>query len=164
MLCLFSGVAASVARLGYQIPEAKDPNKTIIITILSLIKYVHLHNLAYRKSQRLTNPIPHSTAEQFIGIVVSCMPILPAFYRHISSQLSQSGYPGTSGPSKNITSSMLGHRNDSSKISRTRPRDPYPLDSVRAYEELNDTEAQRHGKGAGGIFRDVEMSVIVEHR
>lgn len=164
MVCLFSGVAASVARLGYQIPEAKEPNKTIIITILSLIKYVHLHNLAYHKSQGLTYPIPHSTAEQFIGIVVSCMPILPAFYRHISSQLSQSGYSGTSGPSNNIMPMVLGHRNDSSKGSRTRPRDPYPLDSIRGYEELNDTEAQRHEKGAGGMVRDMEMSVMVEHR
>ena len=38
MMC--RGVAASVARLGYQIPEANEPNQTVIVTILSLLKYV----------------------------------------------------------------------------------------------------------------------------
>ena len=33
-----SGVLASLARLGYQIPEAKKPNQTIIVMILSELK------------------------------------------------------------------------------------------------------------------------------
>ena len=37
-----SGVLASLARLGYQVPEAKKPNQTIIIMILSELKYVTL--------------------------------------------------------------------------------------------------------------------------
>lgn len=37
-LCPCSGVAASVARLAYQIPEAKKPNQTIIVMTLSLMK------------------------------------------------------------------------------------------------------------------------------
>lgn len=34
-----SGVLASVARLGYQVHEAKRPNQTVIIMILSMLKY-----------------------------------------------------------------------------------------------------------------------------
>lgn len=34
-----SGVLASLARLGYQVPEAKKPNQTIIIMVLSELKY-----------------------------------------------------------------------------------------------------------------------------
>lgn len=30
---------ASVARLGYQVPEAKKPNQTIIVMILTELKY-----------------------------------------------------------------------------------------------------------------------------
>ncbi|KAI9685184.1 MAG: hypothetical protein M1822_004771 [Bathelium mastoideum] len=44
------GVAASVARLGYQVAEAEKHNQTIIVMILSLM----------------------NVAEQFIGIIVSC--------------------------------------------------------------------------------------------
>lgn len=40
---LFSGVVASVVRLGYQVSEAKKPNLTKIVIIISLMKYVHLH-------------------------------------------------------------------------------------------------------------------------
>ena len=36
---LYSGVLASLTRLGYQIPEANKPNQTIIIMILSELKY-----------------------------------------------------------------------------------------------------------------------------
>lgn len=35
----YRGLLASVARLGYQIPEAKKPNSTIIVMIVSELKY-----------------------------------------------------------------------------------------------------------------------------
>ena len=35
----YRGLLASVARLGYQIPEAKKPNATIIVMIVSELKY-----------------------------------------------------------------------------------------------------------------------------
>ena len=54
-VCLFSGVVASVARLGYQIPEAKKHNQTIIVMILSLMKYALLHHIAYPITQPLTS-------------------------------------------------------------------------------------------------------------
>lgn len=34
---------------------------------------------------------------------------------------------------------------------------------TRGYEELNDAEAQTQAKELGGIIRDIEMSVFVEH-
>lgn len=63
------GVIASVARLGYQIPEAKKPNQTIIVMILTELNIV----------------------EQMIGLIVSSMPSLPAFVRHL-----RGGAPSTS--------------------------------------------------------------------
>ncbi|KAF6218247.1 hypothetical protein HO133_006209 [Letharia lupina] len=55
------GVLASVARLGYQIPEAKKPNQTIIVMILTELNIV----------------------EHMVGLIVSSMPSLPAFVRHL---------------------------------------------------------------------------------
>ncbi|MCJ1460422.1 hypothetical protein MMC28_010804 [Mycoblastus sanguinarius] len=136
------GVVASVARLGYQIPEAKKHNQTIIVMILSLM----------------------NIAEQFIGIVVSCMPILPAFYRHVAAQHSQSGSSGSSGLRNNLSSSILGHRKSGSKDSKAQPKDPYPLYSTRGYEELDETEAQRQAKSLGGIIRGTETTIVFESR
>ncbi|PHH59526.1 hypothetical protein CDD81_2888 [Ophiocordyceps australis] len=57
------GCAASIARLGYQVPEASNPNQTIILTNVTLL----------------------ALAEHVIGIVVGCMPLFPALYRHMRS-------------------------------------------------------------------------------
>ncbi|KAK0513519.1 hypothetical protein JMJ35_004505 [Cladonia borealis] len=133
------GVLASVARLAYQVAEANQPNQTIITMILSLM----------------------DVAEQFIGIVVSCMPILPAFLRHISKH-SQKRYAGSS-VKKNFGSSILGYQSGRSKASKAQPKDPYPLDVTRGYEEIDDAEAHMQATGLGGIVRTVEMSVFVDH-
>ena len=53
-------VAASVARLGYQILNAGDANQTLVYTRVLLL----------------------AMAEHAIGIIVSCMPVLPSLYRH----------------------------------------------------------------------------------
>lgn len=65
-------VLASVARLGYQLAVAKNPNRSIAFTINSLLKLI----------------------EQSIGVMVSCLPILPAFYQR---------FWGTEPTSKNKT-------------------------------------------------------------
>ncbi|CAD6590843.1 MAG: hypothetical protein ASARMPREDX12_004751 [Alectoria sarmentosa] len=57
------GVLASVARLAYQIPEAKKPNQTIIVMNLMELNVV----------------------EHMIGLIVSSMPTLPAFIHHLRS-------------------------------------------------------------------------------
>ena len=44
-----SGLLASIARLAYQIPEADQPNKTMIVMVLLLLKYVST-------LETLTNP------------------------------------------------------------------------------------------------------------
>ena len=149
---------ASVARLAYQVTEANQANQTIIVMILSLMKYASLHRVF---NHRLTANTPSSVGEQFIGIVVSCMPILPAFLRHTSKH-SQMRYTSSS-VKNNISSSILGYRSGSSKASKSRPKDPYPLDVTRGYEELDDAEAQTQATGLGGIVGDVEMSVFVKH-
>ncbi|PHH91004.1 hypothetical protein CDD83_1982 [Cordyceps sp. RAO-2017] len=55
------GCLASVARLAYQVPEASNKNQTQILTLVSLL----------------------ALAEHVIGIVVGCMPLWPALYRHL---------------------------------------------------------------------------------
>lgn len=107
-------------------------------------------------------PSYHSTAEQFIGIIVSCMPILPAFYRHIAAQRSESGSSGSSSLRRNLSTSVKGHRSGGSKASKGRPKDPYPLYSTRGYEELDEIEAQRQAKPLGRIVRTTEASVTSE--
>ena len=127
--------------------------------VLSLMEYVNLRHVV--NPQLIANAF-NSVAEQFIGIVVSCMPILPAFLRHISKH-SQNRYAGSS-VKKNLGSSILGYQSGRSKASKAQPKDPYPLDvTTRSYEEIDDTEAQMQATGLGGIVRTVEMSVFVDH-
>ena len=127
--------------------------------ILSLMEYASLRHVF---KPPLTANALNSVAEQFIGIVVSCMPILPAFLRHISKH-SQKRYAG-SNVKKNIGSSFLGYQSDRSKASKAQPKDPYPLDvPTRGYEEIDDAEAHMQATRLGGIVRTVEMSVFVDH-
>ena len=149
---------ASVAQLAYQVAEANQPNQTIITMILSLMEYASLHHVF---NPRLTANAPNSVTKQFIGIVVSCMPILPAFLRHISKH-SQKTYAGSS-VKKNIGSSILGYQSGRSKASKAQPKGPYPLDVTRGYEEIDDAEGHMQATGLGGIVRTVEMSVFVDH-
>ena len=149
---------ASVARLAYQIREANQANQTIIVMILLLLKYSSLYQLL---SQRLTVDTPDSIAEQFIGIIVSCMPLLPTFVRHISKH-TQTTYAG-SNVKKNVISTALGYRGGSSKASKAQAKDPYPINVTTGYEELDDPETGMQTTGLGGILREVEMTVIVEH-
>ncbi|KAL6712882.1 hypothetical protein ACLMJK_009594 [Lecanora helva] len=150
------GLLASVARLAYQIPEADQPNTTMITMVLLLL----------------------NAAEQFIGIIVCCMPILPAFYRHIKAYhqhhlalfpqqpLSPSDPSSSSGGSptrlkKFTTNSFIAPGNDSERrqmMRKSGARDPYPVYSTRGYEELDELE---RGKGEG-IVRELEVSVVSE--
>lgn len=126
--------------------------------ILSLMEYASLRHVF---TPRLTANAPNSVAEQFIGIVVSCMPILPAFLRHTSKH-SQKRY-AVSSVKKNINSSILRYQSGRSKASKAQPKDPYPLDVTRGYYEIDDVEAHMQATGLGGIVREVEISVFVEH-
>lgn len=142
------GLLASIARLVYQIPEADQPNQTRVVMILSLL----------------------NAGEQFIGIVVSCMPVIPAFYRHIKTHRSfrrGSSDRVTGSLVKKITNSFLGHRNsnDPSKVV-AKPKDPFPLYSTRGYEELDEMDArvQEQASGVGGIVRGTEISIVMKSR
>lgn len=74
-----------------------------------------------------------SLCEQFIGVIVSCMPVLPAFYRHIRTQ----GSSRDAGSSGGLSASILGFQkrskssSDRSKSSGGRSggraRDPFPI-------------------------------------
>ncbi|KAI4198431.1 MAG: hypothetical protein LQ350_005291 [Teloschistes chrysophthalmus] len=140
----FLGVLASVARLGYQIAYASRPNKTIIFVTLLLI----------------------NAAEQFIGICVSCMPILPAFYRHLFSNPAQS----TSSPYK--TSSDKSHsrtRGLSASILDHRRRvhaqggdvgEAYQMYRTKGYEEIEAAELGRVRCSSGGIVKRTDLTVV----
>ncbi|KAL8735402.1 MAG: hypothetical protein Q9166_000947 [cf. Caloplaca sp. 2 TL-2023] len=121
-------VLSSVARLGYQIAEASNPNQSITIMIVSLL----------------------NLAEQFIGVIVSCMPILPAFYRHLHNSGSS---PANGSPKGGLSASIMGFQKrnlSSSKRSKSsKAKDPFPVYSTtddkmttRGYEELDELEAQ----------------------
>lgn len=94
-----------------------------------------------------------------MGIIVSCMPILPAFYRHIRGRALESNRFKTS---KGVSASIL-ERNSSK--SKRKARDPYQIYSTKGYEEIDAVETERrtgeHGQ-LRGIVKDVEMSVISE--
>ncbi|KAL9116630.1 MAG: hypothetical protein Q9187_006846, partial [Circinaria calcarea] len=60
----FSAITASLVRLGWQIQRANDPNRTMILTKVTLL----------------------SVAEQAAGIIVGCMPVFPAFFRHVADR------------------------------------------------------------------------------
>jgi len=92
------------------------------------------------------------------------MPVLPAFYHHVTAQRSHSGSTGTSGLRKNLKASILGHTSGGSKGPKAKPKDPYPLDSTRDYEELDEIEAQKQAKPLGGIMRGTEVSVVREDK
>lgn len=121
-------VLSSVARLGYQVAVAKDPNQSRAIMILSML----------------------NLAEQFIGVIVSCMPVLPAFYRHLRNSKSQ----GASDEHGGLSASIMGFQSKSKKFSdgsrpskRSATKDPFPLSTTgdlttRGYEELDELESQ----------------------
>ncbi|KAL8644521.1 MAG: hypothetical protein Q9226_007720 [Calogaya cf. arnoldii] len=118
-------VLASIARLGYQIVESDNPNQSLAIMIVSQL----------------------NLAEQFIGVIVSCMPILPAFYRHLRRSAAASA---NGNPKGGLTASILVFQKPkviSTKRSKT--KDPFPVYSTtdedvttRGGEELDDLEAQ----------------------
>ena len=70
------------------------------------------------------------------------MPVMPAFFRHISSQKTQSRALRTSseGVVKKLTNGVFGYQG-SPKLSSEPPEDPYL--SQREYEELGDLEGQK---------------------
>ena len=122
-------VISSLVRLGYQVAVAKKKNQSIAIMILSLL----------------------NLTEQFIGVVVSCMPIFPAFYRHLRGA-------GTSADSKptdkeedsailGVTSKGKSTGERSKRSKRSGAKDPFPISAVgelttRGYQELDELESQ----------------------
>ena len=80
-------------------------------------------------------------AEQTTGIIVGCMPVLPAFFRHVSRKGSKSlsfksrSETGGAGPT---SSSLVYHNARSTKV---KSNDPFLLS--REYEELDDLENGR---------------------
>lgn len=108
--------------------------------------------------------IHRSAAEQFIGIIVSCLPILPTFYRHLRSKAAESNSSKTSNPVKGLSASIVGRRSGGSK---GKAKDPYQIYSTKGYEEIEAAALERRGGGQGilgGIMKDMEMSVISEKR
>ena len=83
-------------------------------------------------------------AEQVAGIIVGCMPVMPAFFRHFSSdQKNAKSWYANYGINSGFGSGVGGKRKVASQ-------DPYrvtPTLAANAYEELDDLEGRR-GYGA----------------
>ncbi|KAL8692042.1 MAG: hypothetical protein Q9218_002851 [Villophora microphyllina] len=122
-------VLSSVGRLGYEIVAAKDPNQSYALMVISLLKLLEL----------------------FMGVIVSCMPILPAFYTHLR------GTAAANTGQEDFSTSILGHQSRnksatmkdklSTKRSKRSKKDPFPVSTngeiaTRGYEELNELEHQ----------------------
>ncbi|KAL8782455.1 MAG: hypothetical protein Q9195_009640, partial [Heterodermia aff. obscurata] len=111
-------VVSSVVRLGYEIAASRRPNQSIAISTIAVLKL----------------------GEQFIGVVVSCLPILPAFYRHVRSSNNTNREGG------GLEESILGYQRGKRS---TANKDPFPVSAAnggelttRGYEELDELEAQ----------------------
>jgi len=114
-------VAASIGRLGWQVAKANDPNDTVILNEVTLLKYKS-HQVHWKP------PVDkhHSSAEQTAGIIVSCMPMLPAFFNHF---FSARGADSKRASTRYIT----GWRSNGSRGQRPTRRgtlDPYLLSNV----------------------------------
>lgn len=110
-------LASSVARLGFQVVHAKDPNRTKVLITVALL----------------------AMAEQAIGIIVGCMPALPAFFHHINpSRQSKSSTPGR-GDWRSSGTGRLGYWKAESM--RVAANDPYLLSTE--CRELDDVENHR---------------------
>ncbi|KAL8928490.1 MAG: hypothetical protein Q9208_001724 [Pyrenodesmia sp. 3 TL-2023] len=137
-------VLSSVARLGYQFAVAESPNQSIAFTVNSLLKLI----------------------EQSIGVIVSCMPIFPAFYQHLRSagSTTRSKSLGKSKSGGEAAASILGYeRRGRGFVSRlptnkSKAKDPFPVDwtmddkmTTRAgYEELAELEKGTPGPAETG--------------
>ena len=59
------GVFASIARLGYLVPEASKPNQTVIVMVLLIFKYVAQSSGAKRDQSSLIPATQHRGADQW---------------------------------------------------------------------------------------------------
>ena len=97
-----------------------------------------------------------------MGIIVSCMPILPAFYRHFRGKARGSDRSKSGDLTKGLSASILKRNSGNSKI---KAKDPYHVYSTKGYEEIDAANLKRHTDAHGefrGIVKDVEMCVISE--
>ncbi|KAI4217793.1 MAG: hypothetical protein LQ349_009023 [Xanthoria aureola] len=127
-------VLASVARLGYQLAAAKNPNRSIAFTINSLLKLI----------------------EQSIGVMVSCLPVLPAFYQRFwgTEPASRSKILGKSKSQRAASPNLLGYQRrgrgfpSTPSTQNSKSRDPFPVQWTKddkmttrdGYEELTEFE------------------------
>ncbi|KAL8655692.1 MAG: hypothetical protein Q9226_002940 [Calogaya cf. arnoldii] len=127
-------VLASVARLAYQFVVAKNPNQSIAFTINCLLKLI----------------------EQSIGVIVSCLPILPAFYQRLRStgSTTRSKSLAKSKSEGEASASILGYQRRGrgfpsvASAKKSKPREPFPVEwtvddkviTRNGYEELAELE------------------------
>ncbi|KJZ75179.1 hypothetical protein HIM_05373 [Hirsutella minnesotensis 3608] len=115
MLVIFAvgglGCAASVARLGYQVVEASNRNQTAVLTNVAIL----------------------ALAEHVIGIVVGCMPLFPALYRHVRRD------PGESAK----TARSQGNSRWKRTFGRQQVKKPDPWGSISALADTELAETQQ---------------------
>ena len=127
-------VLASVARLGYQLAVAKNPNRSIAFTINSLLKLI----------------------EQSIGVMVSCLPILPALYQRFwgTGPTSRNKISGKSKIQGGASVNLVGYQHpdrgfpSTASTTNSKSRDSFPVQWTKddrtttrdGYEELKELE------------------------
>ena len=92
-----------------------------------------------------TDPQPISVAEQTTGVIVGCMPVLPALFRYLSQQLSQLRSSGASGGwrfGRGSSSLLIRGSKSSSSSSPPRANDPYFL-GTKESDAATDLESAR---------------------
>lgn len=113
----------------------------------------------------------YSIAEHAIGLIVACMPVIPAFFRHLKSKRATTQASSTAKESwkPSLGSNSLSYR-ASGRPPRGSTKDPYLLS--RDYKELDDLESANAltASSAVDVVDDVTVlkgggttTTIIEH-
>ncbi|MCJ1469736.1 hypothetical protein MMC07_008377 [Pseudocyphellaria aurata] len=107
-------VATSISRLAWQVQKVNDPNKTVVGMKIALL----------------------AIAEHAVGLIVACMPILPALYNRMAHLKSESRASKTHAETWRTGNGTFANRRKRSL--RGSSKDPYLLSSE--YKELDEIE------------------------
>lgn len=125
-------VGSSIARLGWQVAVANSDNSTIILNDVTLM----------------------AVAEQVAGIIVGCMPIMPAFFRHVLGQSQTPASHDSSQKNRKLRYAMFSIGGGSGNSRRKgASKDPYNITTAlntNTYQELDDIEAGKASQAKNG--------------
>ena len=124
---------SSLARLIWQALRASDPNKTVALIVVALL----------------------AIAEHAVGLIVGCMPVLPALYNHVFRKrgVESESWKQSYSNKQTYSQGSGGYRH--SRSAKIGSRDPYLIS--KQYTELDDMEqGHRRGKSKGTTTTTIE--------